>query len=160
MAFAGIREMNSKGFWKPPGYGKSREIPIPVWEISFPGNRQISGTKLRKCLQKSADFWKIGKSLGFEGKIRKFLGNFWGKLANFREMANFLEMPRSPQKFISRERPSGIREMISREMRSGIRDKSLRDTTLVECPDLSRAFFTHESCQIFIRVDLCKYMGT
>ena len=77
MVLAGIREMNSKGFWKPPGYGKSRE---------FRGkshSRQI-GKFSGKCLQKSAKFWEIGKFLGFLGTIRnpadsreigKFLGN-------------------------------------------------------------------------------------
>ena len=86
--------MNSKGFWKPPGYGKSREIPIPVWEISFPGNRPISG----KCLQKSANFWEIGKFLGkigkfleSLGKIGKCLRNFWKKIGEFLEKsAKFL----------------------------------------------------------------------
>jgi hypothetical protein len=79
VAFFGIREMNSKEFWKPPGYGKSREICGKSSEISFPGNRQISG----QCLKKSANFREIGKFLGFLGKSGKFLGNFWEESANF-----------------------------------------------------------------------------
>ena len=62
VALAGIREMNSKGFWKPPGYGKSRE---------FRGKSH--SREIGKFLG------KIGEFLGFLGKIGKFLGFLGGK---------------------------------------------------------------------------------
>ena len=101
--------MNSQGFWKPPGYGESREF------------RGKSHSR------------EIGKFLGNVSKIGKFLGNrqISGKNRQISgKSANFWKCLKVPFIFNSRERPSRIREMISRERRSGIRDKSLRDTTL------------------------------
>jgi len=79
VALAGIREMDSKGFWKPPGYGKSREF------CGKSHSREIG--KLLGNASKIGFFLEIGK---FLGKIGKFLGNFWGRSANFREIGKFL----------------------------------------------------------------------
>jgi hypothetical protein len=94
VALAGIRETNSKGFWKPPGYGKSREFRRKSHsrEIGkFPGNASKIGKFLRNRQiygKKSAnfrDFW--GKS-----------ANFCEKSANFREICKFLgNVSKSPE---------------------------------------------------------------
>ena len=75
MALAQIREINFEGFWKPPGYGKSRKFRGKSYsrEIGkFLGNAsknwQISGNSANLC----ESLGKIGKIMG---KIGKFLGN-------------------------------------------------------------------------------------
>ena len=80
VALAGIREMNSQGFWKPPGYGNSREFrgkSANFWEMpsTLPGNQQISG-KFLKIAGKSANFQKnLGKFHKICRETGKFLGN-------------------------------------------------------------------------------------
>ena len=158
MALAGIREMNSKGFWKPPGYGISREFRGKSHSREtgkFLGNASKNG----KFLGKRQISGENRQNSGIAGKNRQFSGKFLGKIGKFsgenREIsgksANFWEMSQSPQKFISRERPSGIREMISRERRSGIRDKSLRDTTLHARPFEPRSKVNFEHFDNFWR---------
>ena len=70
VALAGIREMNSQGFWKPPGYGNSRE---------FRGKSH--SREIGKFLGNAFNF--AGKSANFQN----FLGKF---LQNCRETGKFL----------------------------------------------------------------------
>jgi len=89
VALAGIREMASKGFCKPPGYGKSREFrgkshsrEIGKFLGNVSKNRQILGN--RQFSRENRQISGIsGKNRQIHVKILGKIGKFVGKIGKF-----------------------------------------------------------------------------
>ena len=74
--------MDSKGLWKPPGYGKSREFRGKSYsqEIGkFPGNPQ----KIGKFLGNRQIPGENRQISGISGRNRQISGKFLGKIGKF-----------------------------------------------------------------------------